>query len=106
VDSGSITAGSGNIVLQANQQLAPTVGTVGGISIPGSIRKTGTGLVTILGRAATLGQAGVIIAGTVAGGSGTVTVAGSGGAAANAADWGVGIGVAGDITSTGGDINV
>jgi hypothetical protein len=105
IDSGTITAGAGNIALQANQQATPTVGTVGGINIPGSIRKTGAGQVTILGRAATLGQAGIIISGTVAGGTGTVTVTGKGGAA-NAGDWGVTLGVAGSITSAGGDINL
>lgn len=108
----SVTTVNGDLTLSANQQTTATTGLFDGIDILGGlIQSTGTGAVTVQGRAGNSSNqlVGIYMAGQIIGGTGApVTVQGTGGAGdGSTSAHGVGVlGVGSTITSAGANVIV
>jgi hypothetical protein len=115
VNSGAVLESStGNLTLTANEQTTPTSGTFAGVTINGgTVESSASGLITIQGRGGASGTSsyGVYVenGGSIIGGTGTVTVTGTGGPVQSTGDDGVALAStsgSATITSTGGDVHV
>ncbi len=108
----SVTTVNGDLTLSANQQTTATTGLFDGIDILGGlIQSTGTGAVTVQGRAGNSSNqlVGIYMAGQIIGGTGApVTVQGTGGAGdGSTSAHGIGvIGTGSMITSAGANVIV
>ena len=109
----NLTGGSGGVTLSANQQAIPTSGIFDGVAVSGAtITTTGNGNVSVIGRGGDTGtdNLGVSLqnAGRItAGGSGTVTVTGTGGTSIGNTNHGVWVReINSQITSSGGAVVV
>ncbi len=107
----SLTTVNGNLTLSANSA-GTTTGSFSGIDINGAtVQSTGTGVVSVTGKAGDAaggGQTGITVnnAGTLSGGtSGTMTVAGTGGPSTGNSNFGVHVGSA-LITSAGANVQI
>lgn len=107
----SLVTAAGNIIIEANQQPAPTAGIFSGIEIEGSL-STVAGNITLLGKggddAAVDSQFGIVVTGQITGGGAgtTTTLVGTGGGQTGGNNH-IGTYVAGGtVTSTGGSVSI
>jgi mucin-19 len=109
---GSIETADGNLTVEANQQAMPSSGNFEGVRVNGGVLKiSGIGLLDVKGKGGNSGanNRGVFVdnAGKIEGGSGTVTVQGTGGATSGNSNYGVWVsGANSRITSSGGAVSV
>ncbi len=106
----SLATEDGSLVVAANQQAAAANGTFVGLMIDDASITTAGGNIELRGRGGDTGNGnyGVAIhsASVQAGGAGTVTVVGSGGASSGNSNYGVDVYGGGLVTSSGGDVQV